>query len=507
MQPPNYNSLLQNILGRSHFLQPENLPEPDRPDADNIIEFLGDELLWSETIAARKPRFESIPTTLPKPLRRALKKQGIQQLYSHQVETLNAIREGKDVILSTDTASGKSLSAYVPILESILKHQYTALSFYGLKALTSDQGEKLTALLEGIPEAVRPQLAMLTGDTRKEERERLLERSPGIIGATPELIHYALRGIYWSQPWQQFLANLRYVLLDEAHAYNGAYGANMANLLRRLKLAVDRYGGNSRRLQFIFLSATVGNPSQLARSLSGRRRKRNSTQSDRLVWIHRSGAGMPERELIVVKPTNNPNPDAAKILLFLLRQGLRGICFCNGRATIKNLLATLRTEAASQKYPNIEGQTAIFYGGLTGERRSEIISGLQEGRMRCLLSTSALEAGIDLAELDFALIRGWPGSLQGFRQRIGRAGRKNKGLAIFLPLERSPLDRYYAQHPELLLSAPAERVSFNARYPVDLGKHLMCAAVESGIESDRLKRYFGKTAPHIASALLEQGAL
>ncbi|MEM9540752.1 MAG: helicase-related protein [Cyanobacteria bacterium P01_E01_bin.42] len=216
---------------------------------------------------------------------------------------------------------------------------------------------------------------------------------------------------------------------------------------------------------------------------------------------------MPERELIVVKPTNNPNPDAAKILLFLLRQGLRGICFCNGRATIKNLLATLRTEAASQKYPNIEGQTAIFYGGLTGERRSEIISGLQEGRMRCLLSTSALEAGIDLAELDFALIRGWPGSLQGFRQRIGRAGRKQKGLAIFLPLERSPLDRYYAQHPELLLSAPAERVSFNARYPVDLGKHLMCAAVESGIENDRLKRYFGKTAPHIASALLEQGAL
>ncbi|MEA5470919.1 DEAD/DEAH box helicase [Spirulina sp. 06S082] len=162
MQPPNYSSLLQNILGRSHSPHPENLPEHDRPDAANIIEFLGDELLWSKTIAAQKPRLESIPTTLPKPLRKALKKQGIQQLYSHQIETLNAIREGKDVILSTDTASGKSLSAYVPILEGILQHQHTALSFYGLKALTSDQGVKLTALLEGIPEAVRPQLAMLT---------------------------------------------------------------------------------------------------------------------------------------------------------------------------------------------------------------------------------------------------------------------------------------------------------------------------------------------------------
>ncbi|MGK7925234.1 MAG: hypothetical protein AB4290_08300 [Spirulina sp.] len=129
MQPPNYSSLLQNILGRSHAPHPENLPEPDRPDAANIIEFLGDELLWSETIAARKPRLDLIPTTLPKPLRKALKTQGIKKLYSHQIETLNAIREGKDVILSTDTASGTSLSAYVPILEGILQHQYTALSF------------------------------------------------------------------------------------------------------------------------------------------------------------------------------------------------------------------------------------------------------------------------------------------------------------------------------------------------------------------------------------------
>lgn len=503
MHPPNYSRLLQN------FLEPNPQPLPaiefeDFHAAVDLVEFLGEELLFSETIPAQPPTLAKLPKSLPLSLRKALKAAGITHLYSHQLETLEALRGGKDIILSTTTASGKSLSAYLPILEGVLQHNYAALSLYGLKALTSDQEQKLSELLRFLPEDERPSIAMLNGDVSKSRREELLTQSPSLIAATPELIHYALRGMYWSEPLQQFLKQLRYVLLDEAHTLQGSYGANMTLLLQRLKLAVDRYGGNSRRLQFIFLSATVGNPRQLARRLTGRRSRK---QAKRLVWIKNSGAASPERQLIVTKPSLNPNPDVAKIILFLLRQGLSGICFCNGRATLKSVLGTLTKEAVAQGYPGIEQQVALFYGGLSNERRTEIIAQLQRGQVRCILSTSALEAGIDLAALDFALLRSFPGSLQGFRQRIGRCGRKQRGIAVFLPLEQSPLDCYYAQHPERLLEAPPERVSFNANYPINLGKHLMCAAVESGIPVPSIKRYFGKSAPQIASAILAQGAM
>jgi DEAD/DEAH box helicase domain-containing protein len=383
MHSPNYSRLLQNFLEPN----PQPLPPTDFEDshsAVDLVEFLGEELLFSETIPAQPPTLSKLPKSLPLSLRKALKASGITHLYSHQLETLEALREGKDVILSTTTASGKSLSAYLPILEGVLQHNYTALSLYGLKALTTDQEQKLSELVQFLPKDERPNIAMLNGDVSKSRREQLLAQSPSLIAATPELIHYALRGMYWSQPLQQFLKQLRYVLLDEAHTLQGSYGANMALLLQRLKLAVDRYGGNSRQLQFIFLSATVGNPRQLARRLTGRRSRK---QAKRLVWIKNSGAASPERQLIVTKPSLNPNPDVAKIILFLLRRGLSGICFCNGRATLKNLLGTLSKEAVAQGYPGIEQQVALFYGGLSNERRTEIIEQLQRGQVRCILST------------------------------------------------------------------------------------------------------------------------
>jgi DEAD/DEAH box helicase domain-containing protein len=400
MQPPNYSSLLNEFL--SHYQQPitviETL-EDNNNTATDIVEFLGEELLWNEIIPAQTPNLEQLPKTLPKPLKKALKQMGINQLYSHQIKTLKAIRAGYDVILSTNTASGKTLSAYIPVIEGIINHNYRAISFYGLKALTSDQGQKLTQLIDLIPLTYQPKLAILNGDIPIQEREQLLAKNPDIIGATPELIHYALKGTYWSEPWQQFLQHLRYIIIDEAHTFTGAYGANMANLIQRIKLAVDHYGGNSQQLQFIFLSATIGNPKQLAQRLSNRPQTQQEKPS--LIGIKNSGASAPQRQLIVTKPSHNPNPDTAKIILFLLSQGLSGICFCQGRITIKNLLTTLKTEANNQNYWGIEQQIAIFYGGLTNERRQTIIEQLKTGQIRCILSTSALEAGIDLAALDF----------------------------------------------------------------------------------------------------------
>ena len=193
--------------------------------------------------------------------------------------------------------------------------------------------------------------------------------------------------------------------------------------------------------------------------------------------------------------------------MFLLAQNQTGICFINSRQSIKSLFSVLIAEAEAQEYYAIEQQIAIFYGSLTPQRREQILVGLEQEEIRCVIATSALEAGIDIGSLDFAIVRGWPNSLQAFRQRMGRAGRNKKGLAVFLPTQYSPLDRYYAERPEILLSGKVERVSFNPNYPLDLGKHLMCAAVEAGFNLQQAERYFGSSSIPLLQALMEQGVL
>lgn len=506
MQRPNYHLLLQSILNKSSQSSSDRRysTEDARTFQDkDITEFLQENLLWQETIPPQKAKRYKLPKTLPPILRKALKVNGINSLYSHQARCLQAIRKGKDVIVTTDTASGKTLSAYIPILENLLQNDTTALAFYGLKALSADQNHKLSQLINAVPEAQRPFMALLNGDISKPERESLLARSPQIITTTPELIHYALRQVHFNSGWQHFFSRLKFIVIDEAHTFNGVYGANMTNLLRRVKLATDKYGGDSQKLQFIFLSATVGNPKELARKLSDRPK----LKSDRLYWINRSGASKPEQQLIVTRPSSNPNVDTARIILFLLNQNLTGICFLNSRQSIKSLFSVIIAEAEAQEYYAIEQQIAIFYGSLTQQRREQILSGLELGEIRCVIATSALEAGIDIGSLDFAIVRGWPNSLQAFRQRIGRAGRNKKGLAIFLPTQYSPLDRYYAEQPEILLRGKVERVSFNPNYPLNLGKHLMCAAVEAGFNLQQAEQYFSSSSIPLLQALMAQGVL
>lgn len=508
MQQPNYHLLLQSILNKSPQSSSnrqdskENTRTFEDKDRD-IIEFLQENLLWQETIPPQKAKRYKLPKTLPSILRKALKVNGINSLYSHQARCLQAVRKGKDVIITTDTASGKTLGAYIPILENLLQNDTTALAFYGLKALSADQNHKLARLIDAIPNSSRPFMALLNGDISKPERKSLLARSPQIITTTPELIHYALRQVHFNSGWQHFFSRLKFIIIDEAHTFNGVYGANMTNLLRRVKLATDKYNGNSQKLQFIFLSATVGNPKELARKLSDRPK----LDKKRLYWIDKSGASKPEQQLIVTRPSSNPNVDTARIILFLLAQNQTGICFINSRQSIKSLFSVLIAEAEAQEYYTIEQQIAIFYGSLTRQRREQILSGLETGEIRCVIATSALEAGIDIGSLDFAIVRGWSNSLQAFRQRIGRAGRNKKGLAIFLPTQYSPLDLYYAQQPEILLRGKVERVSFNPNYPLDLGKHLMCAAVETGFNLKQAEQYFSSSSIPLLEALMAQGVL
>jgi DEAD/DEAH box helicase domain-containing protein len=379
------------------------------------------------------------------------------------------------------------------------------LYIFPLKALALDQIRKLHHLVRAIPGS-RIKIGLMTGDTPKEERTKLfIPHPPNILAVSPDLLHhflYNVRRRESGQGWRLFLRQLRYVVIDESHSYLGAFGAHFANLMRRLQLAVDAVGGNSDSLQFICSSATIGNPQEMALRLGGR-----TDQPQRLHLIESSGANSAGRTLLCLAPSSAANVDACKIILSWLQHDLSGIVFCNSRAAVKGLMGLIQRETQRQGFSSRASSVAVFYSSLTSDRRQEIIQKLRTGEIKVIVSTSSLEAGIDLPELDCCLLRGFPGSLMSFWQRVGRAGRKQHGLVIYLPLAQKPIDVYYAKNPEQLLSKQVESAAFNPDYPIILGKHLECGCVESAVSLQELNRRFGYVALAVADSLLQQNKL
>ncbi len=441
-----------------------------------------------------------LPLDLPNTLREALRKQGYTHLWSHQIQSLNAMRNNNDVLLATPTASGKTLSFLPAILETCIRDpQVTALLIFPLKALAIDQMSKL----EAIAKPMGLHTGMMTGDMPKAERLKLFTpQAPQILCISPDLLHHQLNRIRYLhewQTWRDFLTRLRYVVIDEAHTYRGSFGGHFANLMRRLRLAVDRLDGNSDRLQYVLATATIGNPIELAERITER--------NNRLVYINRSGASTAGRTILCLNPTARTNTEASRLILEWLDRGLSGIVFCNTRAGAKALLALMNAELERQKRGHLKRSLALFYGSLGSDRRNQIIEAVKQNKVRVIFATSALEAGIDLPELDCCLIKGYPGSLMSFYQRIGRAGRRQHGLVVFLPSLGDPLDYYYGSNPHILLDGEVERALCNPNYHSILSKHLRCAASESMIPVSEVKQRFGDNAGSIINELLNQKAL
>ncbi len=447
------------------------------------------------------------PSDLPVQLRSALTRIGINNLYSHQLEALTNLRAGLDLSICTQTASGKTLCYNIAVLESCLQQSETrGLYIFPLKALAVDQMVKLSSLVTALGTEPVLKVGLMTGDTPKDERQQLfLPDPPNILAVSPDLLHhylYNVRRRQGGEQWREFLRRLRWVVIDEAHTYVGAFGGHFANLMRRLRLAVDSVNGNSDKLQFICTSATIGNPEEMALRFSGR-----TAQPERLHLIEDSGARSAGRTLLCLRPNSTANPDACKIIISWLRHDLSGIVFCNSRAAVKNLLGLIRRETERQGIGYLANQVAVFYGSLKGDRRRAIIQQLQQRKVKIIISTSALEAGIDLPELDGCLIRGFPGSLMSFWQRVGRAGRSSHGLVIFLPIAQDPLDSFYGNNPQQLLSGEIEKTAFNPDYATILSKHLECSCVESGLPLGGMQNRFSDTAGVIADSLLQQQKL
>jgi len=473
-----------------------------RPVFQNIAQDFLDNLLAIDNTPPTPGKLYSLPKDLPITLQNSLAQQNITELYEHQIESLTALRKGLDICIFTPTASGKTLCYNLPILESCLQQsQTTALYIFPLKALALDQMQKLEKMVSYFSEN-SVKIGLITGDTSSAKRKQLfIPNPPNILGVSPDLLHYQLYKIRTKdgEGWRRFFQQLRYVVIDESHTYRGAFGAHFANLMRRLKMVVDRVGGSSEKLQFIFSSATIGNPAEMAMRFSDR-----SHQPERLHLISKSGADTAGKTILFLEPSETANPDACQIILSWLRHDLSGIVFCNSRSAVKKLLSIIKRIADKNRESYLADRVAIFYGSLGFDRRQDIIQKLQTGMVKVILSTSALEAGIDLPELDCCLVRGYPGSLMSWKQRIGRVGRRNPGLVMFLPVAQNPLDNFYGNQPDLLLNGEAENAAFNPNYPTILGKHLECSCVESGVPLNEITERFGEVAGAIADSLLKQ---
>jgi DEAD/DEAH box helicase domain-containing protein len=445
----------------------------------------GEELAHLTTEPARDARTAPLPGSLQPALREALTGRGIHELYTHQADAYAAAGGGGNVIVTTGTASGKTLAFNLPVLDALAADRHArALYLYPTKALAQDQARSLGEL--GLA-AVRA--AIYDGDT-PTERRRQIRGWANLVLTNPDMLHIGVLPRH--DLWGDFLHNLRFVVVDEAHVYRGVFGSHVANVLRRLRRLARIYGAEP---QFLFASATIANAGELAHALTG---------EDATV-VEDDAAPRAERTIALWNPPlldaelgvrASALGEASLLLAGLVGRGLRTICFTKSRksAELIHRFASDRLDAATA------ARLAPYRAGYTPQQRREIERRLVEGDLLGVTSTDALELGIDIGDLDCAISVGFPGTIASLRQQWGRAGRRGHGLAILVASEDA-LDQYFMREPAALLNRRVEAAILDHANPRVLDGHVAAAAFEAPLDEgdaatlgpEALER-----APHVA---------
>jgi DEAD/DEAH box helicase domain-containing protein len=424
-------------------------------------------------LPAREACFAPVPSTLAPQLTRALAGRGIEQLYSHQAAAFELASSGKDVVVATPTASGKSLCFNLPVLDRLAREpDACALYLFPTKALSRDQEEALRGLMRDA-QLVHGAITF-DGDTPGDARRTARERS-GVILTNPDMLHSGI--LPHHAGWARLFSNLRYVVLDELHTYRGVFGSHLANVLRRLD-RVARFHGS--RPQFIFASATIGNPAEHASRMLGRE----------VAQVGESGAPTGARRVLVYNPPI-VNPElgirescikvTARLAADLVRAEVPTLVFGQSRNTVEVILKYLRDHLSEDRIP---ADTLLAYrGGYLPLMRRKIEARLRAGEIRCVVATNALELGIDIGALDAVVCAGYPGNLAALWQRFGRAGRRQSESLALMVASSAPLDQYVAADEGFLLRAPVEQARIDPDNLEILVQHLKCAAFELPFES------------------------
>ena len=426
----------------------------------------GEEIAYAGVEPPRDARSEPLPDDLDPAVASALVANGVTALYRHQAEAWEAARRGENVVVTTGTASGKSLAFNLPVLDAIAREPKTrALYLYPTKALGQDQARALAELrVKGLKPAI------YDGDTPAERRWQI-RKWANVILTNPDMLHIGM--LPHHDRWGDVLHNLRYVVVDEAHVYRGVFGSHVANVLRRLRRLARVYDAEP---QFVLTSATIANAGELAEALTGAP----------ATVVDRDTSPKSEREVVIWNPPlldpelglrASPLGDAARLLSELTSRGLRTICFAKSRKAAE-LIHRFTVERVGRE---VGERLAPYRAGYTPEQRREIERRLVEGELLGVTATDALELGIDIGLLDCAISVGFPGTVASLRQQWGRAGRRGRGLAVLVASDDA-LDQFFAREPDALLSRSVEAAIVDHTNPRILDPHVLSAAFEAPLD-------------------------
>jgi DEAD/DEAH box helicase domain-containing protein len=441
--------------------------------------------------------YAPFPATLDDRLRRALIARGIDQLYSHQADCIDHALSGRNVVVVTPTASGKTLCYNAPVIGSILRDASSrALYLFPTKALAQDQLAELHQLAQLVGAEGADDIGVFTydGDTPQDARRAIRTRAHVVL-SNPDMLH---SGILPHHPrWAKLFENLRFVVIDELHAYRGVFGSHLANIIRRLRRVCRHYGSDP---VFICSSATIANPKELAERLIG----------DDFALVDRSGAPRGEKYFLFVNPPvvnkelgirRSYLAETRRVAIEFLQRGLQLIVFAQSRLSTEILTTYLKD--AFQGPPGSADVIRGYRGGYLPLRRREIERELREGTVRCVVSTNALELGIDIGALDVVVMAGYPGTIASTWQRAGRAGRRSGRSAAVLVASSAPIDQFVVRNPDFFFDASPEHALVNPDNLHVLLAHVKCAAFELPFRTDEAFGSFN--VQEILAILSEEG--
>ena len=449
-----------------------------------------DRIAHIEVLPAREPEYGELGEPLPAALSRYLDARGIR-LYSHQCGAVEALRAGRNVILCTPTASGKTLGFDLPVFETLARDRLaTALFVYPTKALSNDQ-LKVFREMERVT-GIRADAAVYDGDTPVSRRGRIREISR-IILTNPHELHHVLP---WHSKWERFFRNLRYVVFDEAHRYRGVFGSNVAFVIRRLRRIARFYGASP---SFVLSTATLANPQEFGEKLAG------------LPFDVISGDGSPRggKTFLFYNPffdgagALSPHQETRDLFLYFVKRGLQTLCFTASRRMAE--LIALWSKEATKAGSALSGQIAAYRAGYLPQERREIEDALKRGLLTGVTSTNALEVGIDIGSLDCVIISGYPGTVLATWQQAGRSGRRNREALAVLVAFQDPLDQYLMKHPGSFFGKPHEQAIIDLANPYILSGQLLCAVAELPFDAGREDTLPGEASAGLLPELAAEG--
>ena len=443
-------------------------------------------------IKSEFPSLSEIPEELSSSIKNYLIKKKIHKLYPHQIEAIKHIQSGKNIIITTSTSSGKTLAFNIPIIDYLSKKsKSSALYIYPTKALTQDQFEKITEII-GEAEI---NTGVYDGDTSQDKRI-YLRRHSRLLLTNPDILHIGILPNHIN--WSHFFSNLKFIVVDEAHYYSGILGSHMSEIMRRLRRISHYYGSYP---QFILASATLKNPEEFSFKLIGERFKliggfENLPFNKKLIILNPP----------LIDPATNLRrsiyKEAVWILKKLLINNIKTIAFVKSRQGVELVTKMLKNSAGAAEKDLISSYRA----GYTKETRHEIENKLKNGKIKTVITTNALELGIDIGNLDATVIIGYPGSISSIFQQSGRSGRKGNSLSILIT-GSNPIDQYFAKDPDYIFTKNVESISINPENLYIESPHIKCASYEIPITPEVDSDYFGKNAKNIIEELNKNGTL